>query len=148
MSFIITEFIIVTYITTEYTEVVWTIRSTVLWLRRESCCTILTISLLRKKGKGIFEQQPVGCCWVFLQLCSFKRRLSMSLLEATFQVLEAVLGENPQEEFKVTIRGTINAEVRLPLYVSLDGINSLPLEFRNRLQLSFDGDVSVITINS
>lgn len=71
----------------------------------------------------------------------------MSLLESTFQVLEAVLGEEPQEEFKVTIRGTINAEVRLPLYVSLDGINSLPLEFRNRLQLTFDGDVSVITIN-
>jgi len=71
----------------------------------------------------------------------------MSLLEDTFQVLETVLGENPQEEFKVTIRGTTNAEVRFPLYVSLNGINSLPLEFKNRLQLTFDGDVSVITIN-
>lgn len=71
----------------------------------------------------------------------------MSLLNNTFQVLEAVLGEEPQEEFKVTIRGTTNAEVRLPLYVSLNGINSLPLEFRNKLQLTFDGEVSVITIN-
>jgi hypothetical protein len=61
-------------------------------------------------------------------------------------VLEVVLGEDTEEEYKVVERTTKVVEVRLPLHVSLDGVNKLDPALRSRISLTFDGDISVLTI--
>lgn len=68
------------------------------------------------------------------------------LFNFTFIVLEAVFGETPSEEFTIISRNSKHAEIRIPNTVSLKGLDTLSKEERDKLDVQFDGKLTIITI--
>ena len=62
-----------------------------------------------------------------------------NVVDFCFKILTTILGETPEEEFKVSYKGNM-ATIVLPIHVSLEDLNKLSAEEREKIEAIVEED--------